>query len=130
MVTWQPQDIDEPDETVHLPGYDAPSGGETSSPALLAHVISVGPEYSTRYRLAATYGREFERYIIADFEWGTEAYQFIAEDVSIADFDSQIVTLTWREWLAKDWGFSLRGEFYQSDEYNRTGIEISVFKHY
>lgn len=91
---------------------------------------SPGPQNSTRYRVATTYGRPFERYLIAEYEWGKEAYQYIDENVVIADFNSQIVTLTWREWMARDWGFALRSEFYHSDEYNRNGIEISVFKHY
>ena len=89
-----------------------------------------GPENSTRYRIATTYGRPFERYLIAEYEWGKEAYQYVEENVVIANFDSRILTLTWREWLARDWGFAIRGELYQSDEYNRNGIEISVFKHY
>lgn len=89
-----------------------------------------GPENSNRYRVAVTYGQEFKRYLIAEYDWGTEAYQYITNTVAIMDFNSRILTLTWREWLAKDWGFALRGEFYQSDEYDRTGVEISVFKHY
>jgi YaiO family outer membrane protein len=91
---------------------------------------SPGPENSTRYRVALTYGRAFERYIIGEIDWGTEAYQYIAEDVSILDFDSQVYALTWREWVKRDWGFALRGEIYQSDNYDRLGIEASVFKHF
>jgi len=89
-----------------------------------------GPENSRRYRVAVTYGQAFKRYLVADYEWGTEAYQYITTDIAILNFNSRILTLTWREWQAKDWGFALRGEFYQSDEYNRTGVLISVFKHY
>jgi YaiO family outer membrane protein len=89
-----------------------------------------GPENSTRYRVAVTYGRPFERYLIAEYDWGKEAYQYVTTDISIMNFNSRLLTLTWREWLAKDRGFALRGEFYQSDEYNRTGVQISVFKHF
>jgi YaiO family outer membrane protein len=89
-----------------------------------------GPENSNRYRIAVTYGQPFKRYLIAEYDWGTEAYQFVSAGVSIMDFNSQLLTLTWREWMAKDWGFALRGEVYQSDEYNRNGVQISVFKHY
>ena len=89
-----------------------------------------GPVRSNRYRVAATYGRPFERYLIAEFDWGREAYQFISEDVALVDFNSQMLTLTWREWMARNWGFALRGQLYWSDEYNRQGIEINVFKHY
>lgn len=89
-----------------------------------------GPENSHRYRIAVTYGQAFKRYLIAEYDWGTEAYQYVSTDVSILNFNSRILTLTWREWLARDWGFALRGEFYQSDEYNRTGAQISVFKHF
>ncbi len=89
-----------------------------------------GPENSNRYRVAVTYGQAFKRYLIAEYDWGTEAYQYVTTDISIMNFNSRILTLTWREWLAKDWGFALRGEFYQSDEYNRTGVQFSVFKHY
>jgi YaiO family outer membrane protein len=89
-----------------------------------------GPENSHRYRIAVTYGRAFDQFIIADFDWGTEAYQFVSTDVSIVNFNSRILSLTWRKWIAKDWGLAMRGEFYQSDEYNRNGVEVSVFKHF
>lgn len=97
---------------------------------ILFNRSSPGPENSERYRVALTYGRVFERYIIAEIDWGTEAYQYIAEDVSIMDFKSELVALTWREWVQRDWGFAVRGELYQSDYYDRNGIELSVFKHY
>ena len=89
-----------------------------------------GAETSNRYRVAVTYGQAFDRYLIAEYDWGTEAYQYVSTDVSIMDFNSQILTLTLRQWLAKDWGFGVKGEFYTSDEYDRTGIEISVFKNF
>ena len=91
---------------------------------------SPGPEHSMRYRVSLLYGRVFQRYLIGEIDWGTEAYQFVAEDVSILDFNSSLIALTWREWIQRDWGFEVRGELYQSDIYDRKGIELSVFKHY
>ena len=97
---------------------------------MLFNRSSPGPENSMRYRVSLLYGLTFDRYLIGEIDWGTEAYQFIAEDVSIMDFDSSLIALTWREWIQRDWGFEVRGELYQSDIYDRKGIELSVFKHY
>ena len=91
---------------------------------------SPGPEYSRRYKIALTHGRAFDRLIIAEVDFGNEAYQYVAATISTVDVKSTVYSLTWREWIKKDWGINIVGEFYNSDTYDRTGVTFGVFKHF
>lgn len=91
---------------------------------------SPGPEISTRYKIAVTHGRAFDQYLIAEVDFGNEAYQYVAATTSIVDVQSIVYTLTWRKWIKKDWGINLVGEYYNSDTYDRTGVAFGVFKHF
>lgn len=91
---------------------------------------SPGPEYSTRYKIAVTQGQSFDRLITAQVDWGNEAYQYYAITLSSVDVRSTVYSLTWREWIKKDWGINVVGEFYNSETYNRAGVMFGVFKHF
>lgn len=89
-----------------------------------------GPEYSTRYKVAVTYGQAFNRLIIAEANRGNEAYQYVSETISRVDIDSSVYSVTWREWLARDWGINIADEYYTSETYDRKGVTLGVFKHF
>ena len=89
-----------------------------------------GPENSTRYKIAVTQGTSFDHLIIAEIDWGNEAYQYTAETVSTVDIRSTVYSLTWRKWIRKDWGFNAVAEYYNSETYDRTGVMFGVFKHF
>jgi YaiO family outer membrane protein len=77
---------------------------------------------------AVTYGRNKEHYLVLRVGIGREAYQVVGPDVAITDFASQVVTLTWRQWLTREWGFRLLTEYYHNPTYERVGFEIGIFR--
>ena len=89
-----------------------------------------GPENSTRYKIAVTHGESFDRLITFVVDWGNEAYQYSAPVIVTSDVRSTVYSLTWREWIKKDWGTNMVAEYYDSETYNRTGVMFGVFKHF
>jgi YaiO family outer membrane protein len=89
-----------------------------------------GPEYSTRYKIAISQGKSFERIITAVVDWGNEAYQYSGVILTTVDVRSTVYSLTWREWIKKDWGINVVAEYYNSETYDRTGVMFGVFKHF
>jgi YaiO family outer membrane protein len=77
---------------------------------------------------AVTYGREKAYYLVLRVGIGREAYQVVGPDEAITDFASQVVTLTWRQWLTREWGFKIRGEYYHNPFYERVGFELGIFR--
>jgi YaiO family outer membrane protein len=76
---------------------------------------------------AVTYGRNKAYYLVLRVGIGREAYQVVGPDEAITDFASQVVTLTWRQWLTREWGFKLQTEYYHNPFYQRVGFEGGVF---
>lgn len=87
-----------------------------------------GSVSSTSEYFAVTYGRDKERYISLMYGYGGEAYQNIGENAIISDFLSNVWTLTWRQWVDRDYGFQLRAVSYHNPHYDRAGAEIAVFR--
>jgi YaiO family outer membrane protein len=90
---------------------------------------SVRTNYVT---LAATYGREKQRYLVISHARGREGWQTVGDPVTgtsttLTDFRSHSTLLTWREWIGRDWGMQLRAEHYNSAYYRRWGGEMGVF---
>ena len=77
---------------------------------------------------AVTYGRNKDYYLVLRVGIGREAYQVVGPDEAITDFASQVVTLTWRQWLTREWGFKLQTEYYHNPFYQRAGFEIGIFR--
>jgi YaiO family outer membrane protein len=77
---------------------------------------------------AVTYGRNKEYFLVLRVGIGREAYQVVGPDEAITDFASQVVTLTWRQWLTRDWGFKLQTEYYHNPFYQRAGFEVGIFR--
>jgi YaiO family outer membrane protein len=78
--------------------------------------------------LAVTYGRNKSYYLVGRVGIGREAYQVVGPNQAITDFASQVVTVTWRQWLTREWGFKLQGEYYHNPFYERLGFEIGIFR--
>ncbi|MCW9025299.1 MAG: YaiO family outer membrane beta-barrel protein [Gammaproteobacteria bacterium] len=91
---------------------------------------SPGSVSSTRQIISASWIRNKDRYITLNVDWGREAYQLVGGSVSLVDFSSDIVTLTWREWLNHDWGSNVVLERYSNPFYDRNGITIGIFKEF
>ena len=86
-----------------------------------------GSVYSTYEFIAVTQGTQKDYLLTLLYGFGKEAYQVIGPQTSISDFHSQAVSLELRKWVAEDWGFTTRGEFYHNPTYNRTGMTLGVF---
>jgi YaiO family outer membrane protein len=78
--------------------------------------------------VAVTYGRNKAYYVTGRFGFGREAYQVVGENEALVDFASQVVTLTWRHWVTRDWGFRLSAEYYHNPNYERAGFELGIFR--
>ncbi|MGO4809388.1 YaiO family outer membrane beta-barrel protein [Cupriavidus sp. 2MCAB6] len=82
---------------------------------------------SNRGIIAVTYGRDKEQYITLKYDGGKEAYQLTGEQSILSDFTSHEVSLVWRKWITKRYGFNLRAVYYENPSYNRKQAEIGFF---
>ncbi len=78
--------------------------------------------------VAVTEGEQKKHLVTLRYGWGEEAYQIIGPGQALSDFNSQTISLEWRQWLNDDWGFDARGEQYHNPNYDRTGINLGIFK--
>ena len=78
--------------------------------------------------VAFTYGQEKHRIISLRYGFGEEAYQVVAQGTTLVNFNSDVLTMTWREWLTSNRGFQIRTEAYHNPSYDRNGIELSFFQ--
>ncbi|QEM68230.1 YaiO family outer membrane beta-barrel protein [Geobacter sp. FeAm09] len=74
-----------------------------------------------------TYGADHNRYVTLRYEGGKEGYQAIGSSTFIVDFTSQEASLSWREWIAKNYGTVTKIEYYNNPFYSRTGLTFGVF---
>lgn len=94
---------------------------------LINHSDPGGVDSNSQF-VAATYGQEKHRIISLRYGFGEEAYQVVAQGVTLVNFNSEVLTLTWREWLSANRGFQIRAEAYHNPSYDRNGIELSFFQ--
>ncbi|GAB2811636.1 hypothetical protein GCM10027276_10600 [Comamonas piscis] len=80
---------------------------------------------------ALTMGREKQHYFTARIDHGKEGYLPTGAIANGAGnqvgFQSTELSLQWRQWLGKDWGYLVGGEFYRNPYYNRKGVSAAVF---
>lgn len=87
-----------------------------------------GSVVANYYTVAATYGRDKERFVSLRFATGREGYQLVGDGGSaLANFSSHDALLTWREWVGRDWGFQVRAGTYGNPYYRRVSGELSLF---
>ncbi len=82
---------------------------------------------SERYFGAINWGRVKDRFVTLKYESGEEGYQLLAPQAAVVDFDSDELTLVWREWVSNDYGFNVRLQHYSNPFYDRDGVEFSLF---
>ncbi len=86
-----------------------------------------GSVKSTSQFIAVTYGRNKQHYVVGRYGFGREAYQVVGPSEVITDFYSRVVSLTWRQWIGRDWGLNAMAEHYRNPFYERNGVEVGIF---
>lgn len=95
---------------------------------LYLSVSNPGTVFAPSGFIAVTQGTEKHHYVTFRVGLGEEGYQLIGPTTSLMKFESQDVTGTWRQWLGKNWGFNLVGDFYHNPYYSRGGPTLGFFK--
>jgi YaiO family outer membrane protein len=94
------------------------------------NLSSPGAAFAPAGFVAVTQGRNKHQYVVARVGFGEEAYQLIGPTVSLNQFQSQTLTLTWRKWIGTNWGFNFVGDYYHNPFYNRGGSSFGFFKEF
>ncbi len=89
-----------------------------------------GSVFSPAAFVAVTQGRNKEHYVTVRVGFGKEAFQLIGPTVSLSDFESQTLTVTWRQWIGKNWGVNVVGDYYHSPFYQRGGPSVGFFREF
>lgn len=87
-----------------------------------------GSIFSPAGFIALTQGQNDHHYITVRLGAGVEAYQLIGPVTTLSDFQSQTVTITWRQWVGRRWGVNFVGDYYHSPYYQRGGPSLGLFK--
>ena len=80
--------------------------------------------------VAVTQGVNTHHYVTVNVGFGQEAYQIVGPTMVLTRFPSQTFTTTWRQWIAKGWGFDLVADYYHSPYYQRGGGSFGIFKEF
>lgn len=94
------------------------------------NLSSPGKVFSPAGFLAVTEGRNKHHYVTVNAGVGQEAYQLVGPTAVLTRFDSQNLTITWRQWTGKSWGFNLVADYYHSPFYERGGGSFGFFKEF
>jgi YaiO family outer membrane protein len=94
------------------------------------NVSNPGTVFSPAGFVAVTQGRNEHRYVTLNTGFGQEAYQLVGPAAVLTRFPSQTVTVTWRQWVGKQWGFNLVADYYHSPFYQRGGGSFGIFKEF
>jgi YaiO family outer membrane protein len=80
--------------------------------------------------VAVTEGTNRHHYVTVNAGFGEEAYQLVAPTTVLTRFQSQSLTVTWRQWTGKNWGFNFVADYYHSPFYQRGGGSFGLFKEF
>jgi len=94
------------------------------------NVSSPGAVFAPAGFVAVTEGRNKQHYLTVRVGVGEEAYQLVGPTVSLAQFNSQDLTVTWRKWLGTNWGFNVIGDYYRNPFYTRGGSSFGFFREF
>lgn len=94
------------------------------------NLSSPGAVFAPAGFVAVTQGRDKHQYIVVRAGFGEEGYQLIGPSVSLTQFQSQTVTVTWRKWMGNNWGFNFVTDYYHNPFYNRGGSSVGFFKEF
>lgn len=95
---------------------------------LYLSVSNPGAVFAPSGFVAITQGSNEHHYVTMRIGLGEEGYQLVGATSSLAKFESQEVTGTWRRWIGKKWGFNLVGDYYHNPYYSRYGPTLGVFE--
>lgn len=89
-----------------------------------------GAVYSASGYVALTEGKNKDHYYAVRLGFGREAYLptgigFISPPT--VAYPSYTIGVTWRQWIGKNWGFNLVGDYYHNDFYQRYGASTGLF---
>jgi YaiO family outer membrane protein len=94
------------------------------------NVSNPGVVFSPAGFVAITEGRNQHHYITVNAGFGEEAYQIVGPSTVLSRFQSQNLTITWRQWTGKTWGFNFVADYYHSPFYQRGGGSFGLFKQF
>ena len=94
------------------------------------NISNPGSVFSPAGFVALTQGRNQRHYLTLRAGFGVEAYQLVGPSVSLTDFQSQTLTVTWRQWVGESWGVNLVGDSYHSPFYTRGGASFGFFRQF
>jgi YaiO family outer membrane protein len=89
-----------------------------------------GGVFSPSGFLAVTQGRNKDHYLTVNLGLGQEAYQLVGPTTVLTRFPSQTSTITWRQWLGRNWGFNFVADYYHNPFYQRGGGVIGLFREF
>jgi len=94
------------------------------------NVSNPGFVFSPAGFVAVTEGTNKHRYVTVNAGFGEEAYQIVGPSTVLTRFESQNLTITWRQWTGRNWGFNFVSEYYHSHFYQRGGVSFGLFKEF
>ena len=94
------------------------------------NVSNPGVVFSPAGFVAVTEGTNKHHYITVNAGFGEEAYQLVGPSTVLTRFESQNLTITWRQWTGKNWGFNFVADYYHSPFYQRGGGSFGLFKEF
>ncbi|HXN24500.1 MAG TPA: YaiO family outer membrane beta-barrel protein [Candidatus Dormibacteraeota bacterium] len=94
------------------------------------NVSNPGRIFSASGFVAVTQGRNKQHYATLNVGFGQQAYQLIGPATALTRFPSQTASLTWRQWVGKNWGFNFVTDFFHSPFYHRGGGSFGFFKEF
>lgn len=94
------------------------------------NVSNPGTVFAPAGFVAVTKGRDKQQYLTVRAGYGEEAYQLVGPTVTLTQFNSQTLTITWRKWMGTAWGMDFVGDYYHSPFYMRGGSSFGLFKEF
>jgi len=86
------------------------------------------PSASREQFVSISYGRDRKYSVSVRGEFGHQSYEIIPPNVGISDFASHAVSVNWRQWLRRDFGFNVGAEYYSSVYYPSRSVNLGFFK--
>jgi YaiO family outer membrane protein len=80
--------------------------------------------------VAVTEGTNKRYYVTVNAGFGEEAYQIVGPNTVLNRFESQNLTITWRQWTGKNWGFNFVADYYHNPFYQRGGGSFGFFREF
>jgi len=91
-------------------------------------VSNPGAVFAPSGFVAVTEGTNKHQYLTARVGLGEEGYQLVGPTVTLAKFESEALTGTWRRWIGANWGINWVGDYYHNPYYSRGGSTLGLFK--